>query len=556
MLSQDRLRAIAWEVGSKYPIPLTANYIALTMVRPHQGHLHWHVNADALDKIRAGEDERFKTAPLIIRLYDVTDIMFDGLNAHSFFDISINHLAGGHYFNVPRVTRHYLAEIGLRAWDGAFCYVARSTVTYFDPDRPTGNYQVSGLYVGRGKRKFPIDNIFDAKLYEQMNRELLGVERTEALAVGTLLIGLSRDATPLSGLIQNLAQRLAKFGAEARLFRPTLLETKAESLLADVETISKTAADELIKSHRQKPLHLIHAHDWYSAKAGLKAAQELKLPLVLSLHSTEYERSQGYTDHPLSAAICAWEKEGVQGAALVIVPYSSTRQQVISLYEAAPEKVVIQADIFDGGPGGFLPDPTELRSRFGLGPDDKVGLFAGDLSHATGADLLVAALPQVCGRYGNARFIFVGEGPLKGELEASAWHNGVGDRCRFLGDVSRERFEEALLASDFVVIPARTWQDQGLAQTAIDAGRPVLTTHQAGINCVRHGENGLITYDNPGSIIWGVQEMIANPMQGSMLRLVAKKQAGQKPSLENITAQQYTYYEIALKNYQGGPDHG
>ena len=107
------------------------------------------------------------------------------------------------------------------------------------------------------------------------------------------------------------------------------------------------------------------------------------------------------------------------------------------------------------------------------------------------------------------------------------------------------------MASDFIVIPARTWQDQGLAQMAIGCGKPVLTTHQAGLSCVIHGQNGLVTFDNPGSIIWGTQELLSNPLRGSMLRLAARKNAGETPSTERIAAQHYMYYENILKNFQG-----
>jgi glycosyltransferase involved in cell wall biosynthesis len=81
---------------------------------------------------------------------------------------------------------------------------------------------------------------------------------------------------------------------------------------------------------------------------------------------------------------------------------------------------------------------------------------------------------------------------------------------------------------------------------AIDFGRPVLTTHQAGLGCVVHGENGLVTFDNPGSIVWGIQELLSNPLRGGMLRLVAKKRASGSPSAGHIAAQHYMYYENVL----------
>ena len=61
-----------------------------------------------------------------------------------------------------------------------------------------------------------------------------------------------------------------------------------------------------------------------------------------------------------------------------------------------------------------------------------------------------------------------------------------------------------------------------------------------------HGENGLVTFDNPGSIVWGIQELLHNPLQGNMLRLFARKNADGLPSLESIAVRHYTCYGTVL----------
>lgn len=558
-LSQERLREIAWEIGATYPPALNADGIALYMVTPDRGHIHWHIRNDTLEAVKAQYGEALRHAALVVRVYDVTDILFDGLNAHSFFDIEVHALMGNHYFHVPKLARNYLAEIGLRGNDGTFRYLARSETVFFERARPSGNFSTTGLFVGGAlKRTFQVENVFDASIYEAMNAQLQGIERQEPLSVAMVMLGIHENAgiqSPLGASIAQFPQKMEKLGGTIQLFAPMIAEDlsggKDELLLDQIRTLSDTTYQQVKAAHQQTPFHFIHCHDWYSSQVGLMAARDIDLPVVLSLHSTEYERTQGYGPHELSSIICEWEKEAVQHADLVIVPHSSTRQQVISLYEASPEKVVIIPDVFmeQAGGGGF--DASGARNWLSINPNVPVVLFAGEMSHAAGADLLMDALPSVCRAYGTAMFVFAGDGPLKGELEARAGHAGIGHRCRFVGDVSKETFEALLLASDFVVIPARTWQDEGLAQMAIGFGRPVLTTHQAGIHCISHGQNGLITYDNPGSIIWGVQELLANPLQGNMLRLVAKKKANESISLENVVAQHYLHYEILLKNVQG-----
>jgi glycosyltransferase involved in cell wall biosynthesis len=351
--------------------------------------------------------------------------------------------------------------------------------------------------------------------------------------------------------------RIGKFVDDVRLFGPPFRETGRlfeGDLMSAVDALSAEALPDVIDAQRQKPFDIIHCHDWYSSAVGLSVKRELGIPMVLTLHSTEHERLQGNEMNSISLSICEKEKGAVAGAGLVIVPHSSTRQQVITLYDADPEKVVIVPDVLDEKSSASPQSAADIRGLLGLNREAPTVLFAGEICHASGADLLVDALPTVCRNHRSAQFLLAGDGPLRGELEARVLNAGIGHRCRFLGDVSKETFDAILAASDFVVIPARTWQDEGLAQAAIARGRPVLTTRQAGIHCIVHGENGLVTFDNPGSIVWGIQEMLHNPLHGSMFRFTVRKKAGETPSVEIAAVQHYMYYEMLLRKIDGTPD--
>jgi glycosyltransferase involved in cell wall biosynthesis len=556
-LSQKRLREIAWEIGHGYPVIPSHDTISLSMVRPRLGHVHWYVRSGPLEEFHAALGETFRKARLLVRVYDVTDIIFDGSNAHFFFDIETGRLDGNHYFGFEHTARNCLAELGLRSPGGAFRALIRSNTVFFDRDRPSGNYRTSGLFSGGSlARTFPVENIFDAPLYETLNRELEEIDRDEALSVAVVLNGFDKATgyeSALGSYIRNVSDLFRNFGGDVRFFPSKIrheVNENNKSLQSAVAGLSRRVFSELRRDHRKKPFHIIHCHEWYSSRIGIQASEEFGLPFVLSLHSTEYERMKGNEISRLSAGICEREKEGIQKADLVIVPHSSTRQQVITMYGAADEKVVIIPDTMQDCPAGAA-SPSEVRLWFGIRQNAPLVLFAGEMSHAGGADLLLDAIPTVCRNHPAVQFVFAGEGPLRKELEGRAWAAGAGHRCRFLGDIARETFEALLAASDFVVIPARTWQDEGLAQAAIQCGKPVLTTRQAGIGCVRHGETGLVTFDNPGSIVWGVQELLFSPLKDRMVRYAARRAAAGPPSVENVSVQHYIYYETVLKRMKG-----
>ena len=554
MLSQSRLRDIAWEVGQNYPVTHSSDYISLFMITPGLGHVHWNVRERTVNalikkkKIAAG-----KPTPVVL-IHDVSDIIFDGANSHSHFDLRVHKNKGHYTFGHDQCARHYIAELGVRS-GGSFHSVALSEAVFFNNDRSSGNYSTAGLFSGGMlNMTFPVENIFDAPVYERMNAELSSINRNEALSIAVINVTVNGDSISHIGTyIENISKGFKKYGSRSTLFlqkEKEALHVSDKSILKSIGTISETIYTELAGTHREKAFHLLHCHDWYSSPAGIEAKKKLKLPLVLSLHSTEYERTKADEIKGLSKKICAIEKKAVKAADLVIVPHSSTRQQVTGLYDAEPEKVVIIPDVMNDNHSDSSRFSSEARQWFGIPVESSVVLFSGEMSHAAGADLIIEALPTVCRNHRTSHFIIVGEGPLKGELEARAHHMGVSHRCHFSGHMSGKAFETVLMTSDFVVIPARSWQDEGLAQMAIEYGKPVLATHQSGVNCIEHGKNGLVTFDNPGSIVWGIQELLHNPLKDSMLRAAARKSAGQSRSLESITALHYMYYEIVLNTYR------
>lgn len=62
----------------------------------------------------------------ILRIYDVTDINFNGKNAHSYFDIELKGLAVNWYINVGSPDRSWIVDIGIATKDGSFYLLARS----------------------------------------------------------------------------------------------------------------------------------------------------------------------------------------------------------------------------------------------------------------------------------------------------------------------------------------------------------------------------------------------------------------------------------------------
>jgi hypothetical protein len=550
---QNALRELCWQLGQRFPDQLRRQTIAFAPIHTRLGYLCWNVHDDAIQTLKAEKGGEFDGARFVIRVYDVTDVVFDGFNAHRFFDIDISDLRGRHYLSIDQLERNLMAEVGFVLRDGSFCPLVRSTTVFFDRERPSSRFHLRGLYVDRAfKRVVPVENVFDAPAFERLHAELPeGVAEDKPLHIAVFHMG---GNDPLGRMLDEQLQRSEPFLVSHERFGSPIEASDTAALVSKVIENAPQLAVNVIEAHRKKPFDLLHAHDWMAVPAALEAKRQLGLPLVLSLHSTEEERAHGRELGGASLEIHRWEERGAAAAEVVVVPHSGTRQQLIHFAQADQERVLIIGDVFETEEPG-LPDPAAEKRKLGFSDEHQIGFFAGEISHAAGADLLVDALINVCREFHRARFVFAGEGPLKGELEGRIHHAGLGHCARFLGDISWGHFESLLLACDYVVIPGRTWQDEGFAQQAINHGKAVLTTHQAHVGCVVHGENGLVTYDNPGSIIWGVKEMLANPLGGSMMRVVAKRQSGGLSS-EGAAAEHVLAWRKALtvERRTDGPD--
>ncbi len=100
------------------------------MVRdPYWLHAYWEIAEDVAAAVAStlGPDG-WRTSARTLRVHDVTDVEFDGSNAHRTIHIDINSDANNWYINVDRPNRAYCAELGLVSPEGRFILLSRSNV--------------------------------------------------------------------------------------------------------------------------------------------------------------------------------------------------------------------------------------------------------------------------------------------------------------------------------------------------------------------------------------------------------------------------------------------
>jgi hypothetical protein len=89
-------------------------------------YVYWEISKSKKSELSAKFGNNFNPASLALRIYDITDVSFDGYNAVRHFDVSVNANALSWYVNVGEFNRSWCVDVGYFLNDGSFITAARS----------------------------------------------------------------------------------------------------------------------------------------------------------------------------------------------------------------------------------------------------------------------------------------------------------------------------------------------------------------------------------------------------------------------------------------------
>jgi glycosyltransferase involved in cell wall biosynthesis len=199
------------------------------------------------------------------------------------------------------------------------------------------------------------------------------------------------------------------------------------------------------------------------------------------------------------------ERETAWVADRVFAVSNAIRGELMWMYELPGEKIrVVHNGVSPHRWARWL-DPGSVKARYGIGPMDPMVLFTGRMVYQKGPDILIDAVPKVLNSYGNAKFVFVGDGDMRAYCMDKANSNGGAGASRFLGHISEDELIDLYNACDVVCVPSRNEPFGIVILEAWSAGKPVVVTHSGGPDeFVWHDVNGYLVYQNPESVAWGL----------------------------------------------------
>ena len=116
-------------------------------VDPDRLYAYWEVTEDALAAARGGLGRAGGSAWLNLRVYDISGRLFDGTNAHSYFDHRLERHDRQWFFTIGKPSSSACVEIGLRSEEGYFVKIARSGRVEFPRREPVAGGPLEWLQV-------------------------------------------------------------------------------------------------------------------------------------------------------------------------------------------------------------------------------------------------------------------------------------------------------------------------------------------------------------------------------------------------------------------------
>jgi glycogen(starch) synthase len=286
-----------------------------------------------------------------------------------------------------------------------------------------------------------------------------------------------------------------------------------DNYTGDILTAVSQYAEKAMLIAGVEDFDVVHAHDWMTYPAGEAVSRQNHKPLVVHVHSTEFDRSGEHVNQ----TVYDIERMGMHAAAKVITVSNLTKDIVVKHYGVPSSKVEVVYNAVEHNGDGVCHIPAEKK--------DKIVLFLGRITMQKGPEYFLAAAKKVLEVIDNVKFVMAGSGDMMHKIIELAASMGIGNKVLFTGFLSGEDVNRAYKMADLYVMPSVSEPFGISSLEAMDQNVPVLMSKQSGISeVVAHA----LKVD-----FWDIDEM-ANKMIAVLKRPQLKTTLGKNGFHESL----------------------
>jgi len=300
---------------------------------------------------------------------------------------------------------------------------------------------------------------------------------------------------------------------------------------------------------------LLHPHDWLAHYAAAALKHKYHLPLVATIHATEYGRNNGING-PTQGYINSVEEQLQHEAWRVIVCTEFMKRECAVALHTPWDKMNVVPNGVDAAKfklSDFTPlEKAEFRARYAA-PEEKIIFFVGRMVREKGVQVLIESLPKVRWGYHDAKLLICGGGQREHLVNLAAYL-GMERHVYFAGFVPDDDLMKTYSVIDIACFPSLYEPFGIVALEAMAAKVPVVVSDAGGLpEVVENNVTGITTYaGNPNSLADGLLKLLHEPDTADRLVKAAYERVLTTFNWDTIATQTVAVYERVWTEYLAG----
>ena len=256
--------------------------------------------------------------------------------------------------------------------------------------------------------------------------------------------------------------------------------------LKDMRGVQKRYVKFVERLVRSVKPDVIHAHDWLTMEAGMRAKELTDAPLIVHVHATEFDRSGSNSGNPLVHEI---EYQGLMMADRIIAVSNITKNIIVQKYGIPEDKIEVVYNAIDTSSfdDGYVYDFDTYKYLEALKAEGyTIVVTITRFTIQKGLANFIRAAARACEKYDKLVFLLAGDGEQRDELIALASSLGISDKVFFTGFVRGKQWRDAYSVGDIFVMSSVS---EPFGLTALEAahhGNALIISRQSGVGEVLH----------------------------------------------------------------------
>jgi glycosyltransferase involved in cell wall biosynthesis len=340
---------------------------------------------------------------------------------------------------------------------------------------------------------------------------------------------------------------LSKYGLmgayDSKYLRKLGLDEVDGEDLRDMRGVQKRYVKFVEMMVKDKTPDAIHAHDWLTMEAGMRAKELTDAPLIVHVHATEFDRSGEDSGNPLVHEI---EYNGLMMADRIIAVSKITKDIIVKKYGIPADKIEVVYNAIDvESLSNYHYDMQTYKYLESLKQEGYTVISTVTrFTIQKGLTHFIRAAARACEKHHKLVFLLAGDGEQRDELIRLGSELGISDKLFFSGFVRGKQWRDAYSVSDVFVMSSVS---EPFGLTALEAAHhdsALIISKQSGVGEVL---SSIFRYD-----YWDIDRLAdqmvgiaTSPALSSELKTNVKQEYS-RISWYDVARQCMNLYKVAL----------